>query len=169
MNRVVPDASMDGLPMNTVLDDTPTERPMHDKAVNDGPTVVHGLLSNQPEMLDDRHITAQFADEAAASAARHALLAAGIADSEIQIIPHAAQSREAKADTKPADDTLIGRIREAVLPDEASAGARAAVETDAAILNVTPTREQVETVVRTLQASNPTRFDADLERWRNKG
>jgi hypothetical protein len=169
MNRPTVDPSMDGLPMDTVIDPAPTSQPMHDQAVNDGPTTVHGPLANQPESLNDRLITAQFATAAAADSARHALLSAGIPDSSVRIIAHAAESPAVKADIKPADDTLIGRIREAILPDEASAGQRVAVAQDNALLNVTPSRDQVETVVRILQASHPVRFDADLERWRNKG
>jgi hypothetical protein len=169
MTRFQPDTSMDGLPMRTVIDPTPTERPLHDRTVNQGPTTLNGILSQQPDSLNQRFITAQFATPAEADSARQALIARGIPAAAITIIPHAAESPAVHGDTKPADDTLLGRIREAILPDEASAGSRAAIAADAAILNVEPTADQVETVVQTLAAARPLRFDADLERWRNKG
>ena len=163
------DTRMDGLPMDRVIPSTATERPMHDKAVDDGPTTENGLLSRAQATLDDRLIAAQFATEAEAAVAQRALLQAGFDAAAVRIAPHAASDSQIAAHTAPADDTLLGRIREAVLPNEPSAASRAAIAGHHALLEVRPQADQVEMAVRIIEQHHPVRFDADLERWRNKG
>lgn len=158
--------NMDGIARKSVVQPGTLAPPA---SATDGPTTMNGPLATRVDSLDDRLVSAQFATADAACAARQALLAAGIDSSAIHIIPHAANAPDLLSAVQPADATLFGRLRDAILPDDGEAGARAAIRHDAAILNVQPRRGQVETVVQVIEASNPIRFDANLERWRNAG
>ena len=141
---------------------------MSGKAVDDGPTTMNGPLSRAPQSVQERMISAEFADRAAGDHARTALLGAGIEASRIAV-DHATDIPEITAQSRAADRTLLATLREAVVPDEITVAARGAIDRGAAIVRVTPALEQVEIVVRTLQACHPSKFDADLERWRNNG
>ena len=135
--------------------------------MTEGPTTMNGPLHSDDATLDDRAMMASFATPEAAEAAKQALIEAGIDAGRIGIIAHAAGSEAVQAATAPADDSIVGRIREAILPEDSEAATRAASRNDDAVLTLRPLPAEVETAVRVLQAAKPTRFDADLERWRN--
>lgn len=137
--------------------------------MSDTPTTENGPLHTHEATLDDRAMTASFATPEAAHSAKQALVGAGIDAGRIELTEHAASSAAVQEAVKPADDSIIGRIREAVLPDDSEQATRAALRNDDAILVLRPLPEEVETAIRILQAAKPTRFDADLERWRNAG
>ncbi len=117
----------------------------------EGPTTVNGPLHAPEATVNDRLISATFATAGDADLARDRLVQAGIAAAE-----------------KPADRGLIATIREAVSPEDSNTAFRDAARNDDAILELRPLPEEVEMAVQLIQASNPTHFDADLERWRNK-
>jgi hypothetical protein len=169
MTRATVDDSMDGLPMSTVKTDAPTDRSTPDKRLDDGPTTMNGLLADREESLNDRVISAQFANESDAAAARQALIDSGVAEAAISIVPHAESNESLREAGKPDDKTLVGRIREAIAPLEIHTAARDAVTHDYAILEVRPTAAEVNEIVRLISSLRPVRFDADLERWRNNG
>jgi hypothetical protein len=137
--------------------------------MTDGPTTMNGPLHTDQANLDDRAIVATFATADAAAAAYRALMEAGIDSARVNVTDHAADDPAVQGVRRPADDSIIGRIREAVLPEDSETATRAALRHDDAIVTVRPLREEVETVVRVLEAAKPTHFDAALERWRNAG
>jgi hypothetical protein len=169
MTRATVDDSMDGLPMSTVKTDTPTDPSAPDKRLDDGPTTMNGLLASREQSLNDRVISAEFANEGDAAAARTALIDSGVAEAAISIVPHASSNESLRQAGEPEDKTLVGRIREAIAPLEINTAARDAVRHDYAILEVRPTAAQVNDIVRLISSMRPVRFDADLERWRNNG
>jgi hypothetical protein len=135
--------------------------------MTEGPTTMNGPLHTPNVAMDDRLISATFANQAAAHAAQARLVAAGVAEARVAVSSNAAHDPAAKAASVHADGGLFARIREAVLPEDSERQHRDAVRNDDAILEVRPTAGQVEQVVSILEASNPSSFDAGLERWRN--
>jgi len=135
--------------------------------MTEGPTTMNGPLHTPNVAMDDRLISATFASQEAAQSARASLLAAGVAEDHVAISGHAAGDPAAKAASVHADGGMMGRIREAILPEDSERQHRDAVRNDDAILEVRPMPDQVERVVSILEASNPSSFDASLERWRN--
>ena len=127
-----------------------------------GPTTMNGPLHTDEASLD-RKITAYFATAEQAGATREALLGAGLRPEQVDIAPAAAQS----ANLEPADQTLVGRIREAVLPDDGETATRMAAKKGDFLLVVMPEHGEIDRVIDTIRAGRPAHFDADLERWRN--
>ncbi len=128
----------------------------------EGPTTFNGPLHDDAASVDARQIKAFFATRQDAEAARDALVADGLGAGQVSIAePDAAA-------VQPADDTLIGKIREAVLPDDGQRADRAAVRENLVALTVTPgSTSNVDRLVGIIQAAKPRHFDAALERWRN--
>lgn len=140
---------------------------MSDNTSQPGPTTMNGLLHTPDADLNDRLMTASYATAAQAEAAKQLLIGAGIAPERIAIAAHAAAAPELQAATSAPDQGILGRLREAILPDDSQTAIHAAIRNDDAILQVRPFPEEVELAVSTIQNTEPTRFDADLERWRN--
>ena len=114
----------------------------------------------------DRAIVAFYSSPADAAAARDMLVANGIAGDRVTVQP-AADDKSVDANLRPADQSIVGQIREAILPDESSKLPREAVQHGQTILSVTPDKEDAEKIVDVLQTTQPRHFDARLERWRN--
>ena len=131
-----------------------------------GPTTENGPLHDPATTLEDRSMTATFRSRAEAEAARSSLLAAGFAEGSIVLAGQGAGLQHA---VEAPDQSLLGRLREAVLPDDSTTALRDAAARDETVLTVRPSAAQVETAVQVLQAANPHHFDAALERWRNSG
>ncbi len=129
----------------------------------EGPTTFNGPLHDDAASLDARKVTAFFATRAQADATRDALVSNGIEATCVTVSDASAEA----AKLEPADDTLIGKIREAVLPDDGQRASRAAVKDNLVMLTVVPDATNGERIVDIIQAGKPTRFDAELERWRN--
>ena len=137
-----------------------------------GPTTENGPLHTPEATLDDRSMAATFRTRPEAEAARTALLAAGFAEGSIVLagggdaggpgdgLAHAVEA---------PDQSLLGRLREAVLPDDSTTALRDAAAKDETVLTLRPGADQVEDAIRIIQAANPHHFDAALERWRNAG
>jgi hypothetical protein len=131
-----------------------------------GPTTENGPLHDPAVTLDDRSMTATFRSRAEAEAARSALLAAGFAEDSIVL---AGQDTTLEHAVEAPDQSLFGRLREAILPDDSTTALRDAVAHDETVLTLRPAAEQVETAIKVIQAASPHHFDAALERWRNAG
>ncbi|WP_158743195.1 hypothetical protein, partial [Acidisphaera sp. L21] len=58
-------------------------------------------------------------------------------------------------DLEPADQSIIGHIREALLPDDGQVGKRAAIADNDVTLTVLPQDGEVDRIVDIIQASNP--------------
>ncbi len=133
-----------------------------------GPTTVNGPLHAPEAALDDRLIRATYATADEAQAARDRLIQSGIAADRINVISDAGDSSSVQAALEPKDQGLVARVRDALLPDEGSNAIRKAAANHEAILELRPAKEEVEPAVKIIEATNPTRFNAELERWRNK-
>ena len=133
------------------------------------PTTVNGPLHTPDSQMDDRLMRATYPTPHDAAAARDLLIQSGIAADRITVVDDASDSGEVDASLQPKDKSLVGRIREAVLPDDGTTATRSAVRGNEAILELRPEKAEVETAIRILQSCNPTHFDASLERWRNLG
>ena len=129
----------------------------------EGPTTFNGPLHDDAASLDARQIKAFFATRQEAEATRDALVTSGLDAGRVAITEADAEA----AALRPADDTLVGKIREAVLPDDGQRGERAAVREHLVALTVTPADSDADRIIGIIQAGKPRRFDADLERWRN--
>ncbi len=131
--------------------------------MSDGPTTFNGPLHTDEASLGGRQMTAYFANRAQAEATRDALVGNGVDPQGIMITDAAADA----AGLKPADDTIIGKIREAVLPDDGSRATRNAIKENLVTLKVALGDADADRVATIIQAGHPSHFDADLERWRN--
>ena len=129
----------------------------------EGPTTFNGPLHDDAASVDTREIVAFFKTEAEAAQTRDALLADGVDQARVTIRPAAATT----SGLAPADDTLLGHIREAILPDDSTRATRAAADAHEVMLVVVPGADDADQIVARIQAGKPSRFDADLERWRN--
>ena len=90
-------------------------------------------------------------------------MAAGISDAQITIMA----ADDNRPDLAPADESVIGYIREALLRDDGQTGKRNAIANNDVMLTVMPHDGQVDRIVDIIQANNPHHFDPALERWRN--
>ena len=129
--------------------------------MTNGPTTTNGPLHDEP--LGDLSISASFADLASAQAARSSLIEAGIDKGCVDLD----DKTHVTATASPADDGLIGRIREAILPEDGETATRSAIRPNETILTLRPQPDEIEKVIAIIEAAKPTHFDADLERWRN--
>ena len=128
----------------------------------EGPTTFNGPLHDDAASVDTRQIKAFFASRQDAEATRDALLADGLDAGRVTI------AEPDPAAVQPADNTFVGKIREAVLPDDGQRADRAAVRENLVALTVVPTgTSDVDRLVGIIQAGKPRHFDAALERWRN--
>ncbi len=129
----------------------------------EGPTTMNGPLHTEDASLSDRKITAYFATLDQAQAVRDKLVIAEIPDGQITVTDAAAEAGHVKA----ADQSMIGKVREAILPDDGQRATKDAAASGDVRLVVTPMAEDVDRVVDIIRAGKPHHFDADLERWRN--
>ncbi len=142
------------------MDDTST--------TNGGPTTVNGLLHDPATTLDDRRIVAFYDTAAEAAAARDRLVEAGIGAARIAVAEAGADAVTA-ANARAPDQGIVGKLREALLPDDDTTVHREAVARGQHVLTVVPQAADTDQVVTLLQATGPRHFDARLERWRNAG
>ncbi|WP_158742733.1 hypothetical protein [Acidisphaera sp. L21] len=128
-----------------------------------GPTTINGPLNTPEADIGARRVVAYFTTQQEAEAAKSALIGAGIAGTQISIM----EARGNRSDLQPADKSIIGHIREALLPDDGQVGKRAAIADNDVTLTVLPQDGEVDRIVDIIQASNPHHFAPALERWRN--
>jgi len=137
--------------------------------MTNSPTTENGPLHTPEATLDDRLIRATYATADGAQAARQRLIEGGLAAERISIVSDAAGSDTVQAALEPKDEGVLARIREAILPDDSNTATLKAARNNEAILEVRPTKDEVESAVWIIEASGPSHFDADLERWRSAG
>ena len=136
---------------------------------DDRPTTENGPLHDPTVDMGDRRIVAMFETIEGARTARQALLDSGVTDDRINLMESAAQDVNASASARPADDSLVGKLRAAVLPDDDTTTYSEGVRRGLPMLTVHPRAEEVDAVIRALEAAKPLHFDPRLERWRNTG
>jgi hypothetical protein len=137
--------------------------------LTDSPTTENGPLHTTEATLDNRMIRATFASSSDAQAARTRLIQGGMAPDRVNVVDSAAESPGVQANLQPADKGVVARVREAILPDDSNTATINAAKHNEAVLELHPTKEEVEFAVRIIEESNPSHFDARLERWRNAG
>jgi hypothetical protein len=135
----------------------------------DSPTTENGPLHTPDATLDDRLMRATFATPSDAQSARERLIEGGMAADRVNIIENAAESPGVRDTLQPKDQGVWARVRETILPDDSNTATADAARHGEAILELRPTKEEVEFAVRIIKDCNPTHFDASLERWRNSG
>ena len=135
--------------------------------MTDIPTTENGPLHTPDSTFDDRLIQATFETSGDAQIARERLIEGGIAADRVSVINNAADSADVQAAVQPDDQNWFGRLREKILPDDSSSATTKAAAHHEAILELRPTKEEVDLAVKIIEDSKPTRFDARLERWRN--
>ncbi|WP_158742456.1 hypothetical protein [Acidisphaera sp. L21] len=128
-----------------------------------GPTTINGPLHTPDANTDARRVVAYYTTRQEAEAAQSALVGAGVTSTQITIT----EAKGNQPDLEPADQSIIGHIREALLPDDGQVGKRAAIVDNDVTLTVLPQDGEVDRIVDIIQASNPHHFDPALERWRN--
>ena len=133
------------------------------------PTTMNGPLHTPEANIDDRLMRASYASASDAEAARNLLIQNGIAADRISLVQNAADSAGVQAALQPKDTGVIAKVRDALLPDDSNMATAKAAKNSDAILEIRPTKEEVEMAVRIIESSNPSHFDASLERWRNAG
>jgi hypothetical protein len=135
----------------------------YDLSMTQGPTTTNGPLDAPETDINVRRVIAYFATQREAEAAQGALVNAGISSDQITITA----AIDDRSDLEPADKSIIGRVRETLLPDDGQVGKRAAIASNDFALTVLPRDGEVNRIVDIIQASNPHHFDPKLERWRN--
>ncbi|WP_158745661.1 hypothetical protein [Acidisphaera sp. L21] len=128
-----------------------------------GPTTINGPLHTPEADTGAQRVVAYFANRQHAEATRFALIDAGISEGQISVL----EVRAERIDLEPTDKSLIGQIREALLPDDGQTGKRDAIADNDVVLRVWPQDGEADRIVDIIQASNPHHFDPALERWRN--
>jgi hypothetical protein len=135
--------------------------------MTDVPTTENGPLHTPDATFNDRLIQATFKTPDEARATRDRLVQSGISPDRVRVIYDAAESGDVNDTLRPEDQTLFGRLREKILPDDSNTATSRAAAQHEAVLEVHPTQEEVEKAVQIIEGSNPSRFDPRLERWRN--
>jgi hypothetical protein len=135
----------------------------YDLSMTQGPTTTNGPLDAPEADINVRRVVAYFTTQQEAEAAQAALVDAGVSSAHITITAAIGD----QSDLEPADKSIIGHIREALLPDDGQVGKRAAIDSNDFALTVLPHDGEVDQIVDIIQASNPHHFDPALERWRN--
>ena len=131
--------------------------------MDERPTTINGPLHSDEVSLQAREITAYFATVAQAQAARDALTGAGVGADRV-VVTEARTQAETLA---PADDNIIGKIRETLMPDDGTRATRAAVQEGLVLLAVAPGESDADLIIGIIESAKPTRFDASLEKWRS--
>ena len=137
--------------------------------MSESPTTENGPLHTEEATLDDRLIRATYKTADEAQAARALLIKGGLAADRVIVVDDAAGSADVQAALQPKDQGIVARIRETIMPDDSSAATLNAIKQHEAILELRPTKEEVDMAVKIIEGSNPSRFGAELERWRNAG
>lgn len=137
--------------------------------MTESPTTENGPLHTEEATLDDRLIRATYKTAEEAQSARALLVQNGVAEDRVTVINDAGGSADVQAALQPKDQGILARIRDTIVPDDSSAATINAAKQHEALLELRPTKEEVEMAVKIIEGSNPSRFDAALERWRNAG
>ncbi len=118
----------------------------------------------------DNQIVAVFADRAAASRARDALLGAGIPQDAVETLEGAAGDAApgaSHAEDRNQEVGIWGAIKNLFAPEQEHGGYREALGRGHAMVVVTPTPQtDRHRAIQVLEASEPIDFDAKLAEWR---
>ncbi len=118
----------------------------------------------------DNQIVALYESNAQASAARDALVAAGVASSAVKLVDRSSMEQSGGTAPSPNDGGFWGAVKSLFVPDEEVAGYHHAIDRGHAMLVVTPDRTADRSkIIHVLEGTDPIDFDAKLEEWRQAG
>ena len=119
--------------------------------------------------MHDNQIVAMYGTDAQARTARDTLVGQGVPASAIQVVARPANTSTTTASTD--DDTGVwGAVRSLFVPDSERASFSHAVGHGHAMLVVTTTGSMDrQSIIHTLEGTNPIDFDAKLSEWKQSG
>ncbi len=119
----------------------------------------------------DNQIVAMYDTDAQARSAQQALITSGVAASAIQVVARSTETGTlGGVNAEDRDEGVWGTIKSLFAPDEDRTAYTHAVGRGHAMLVVTPTGGMNrESIIRTLESTDPVDFDAKLEEWRQAG
>ena len=135
--------------------------------MDDKPTIENGPLHDPETTLGDRRIVVFYDDADQAGRARKVLIQAGVEEGRIEVNARAEGDDEIAASACLPDRSLVGRLRDALVPDETTKLPREAIRDGQAIMAIVPRPEDTDRIVAIVETTHPRHFDARLERWRN--
>ena len=118
----------------------------------------------------DNQIVALYETMAEANKARDMLVHAGVDSGSIQVMDKSSNTMTGGVDYEGGNQGMWGAIKSLFIPDEDAHGYSHAINAGHAMVVVSPARTaNRETIIHTLEGTNPIDFDAKLEEWRQSG
>lgn len=118
----------------------------------------------------DNQIVALYETMAEANKARDMLVHAGVSSGSIQVMDKSSDTMAGGVDYEAGNQGMWGAIKSLFIPDEDAHGYNHAINAGHAMVVVSPAATaNRETIIHTLESTNPIDFDAKLEEWRQSG
>jgi len=118
----------------------------------------------------DNQIVALYETRAQAESAMAKLVSSGVDQSAVQVVDRGADRMAGGADHESGNQGLWGSIKSMFMPDEDAHAYNHAIGAGHSMVVVTPTaKSDRNTIIHTLEGTNPLDFDAKLEEWRQSG
>ncbi len=118
----------------------------------------------------DNQIVALYETMADANKARDMLVHAGVSSESIQVMDKSSDTMAGGVDYEAGNQGMWGAIKSLFVPDEEAHAYNHAITKGHAMVVVSPARSaNRETIIHTLESTNPIDFDAKLEEWRQSG
>lgn len=118
----------------------------------------------------DNQIVALYETMPEANKARDMLVHAGVSSESIQVMDKSADTMAGGVDYEAGNQGMWGAIKSLFVPDEEAHAYNHAINKGHAMVVVSPARSaNRETIIHTLESTNPIDFDAKLEEWRQAG
>jgi uncharacterized protein (TIGR02271 family) len=118
----------------------------------------------------DNQIVALYDTMSEANKARDMLVHAGVSSESIQVMDKSADTMAGGVDYEAGNQGMWGAIKSLFVPDEEAHAYNHAISKGHAMIVVSPARSaNRETIIHTLESTNPIDFDAKLEEWRQAG
>lgn len=118
----------------------------------------------------DNQIVALYETMADANKARDMLVHAGVSSESIQVMDKSSDTMAGGVDYEAGNQGMWGAIKSLFVPDDEAHAYNHAITKGHAMVVVSPARSaNRETIIHTLESTNPIDFDAKLEEWRQSG
>jgi len=118
----------------------------------------------------DNQIVALYETRSQAEAAMAKLVSAGVEQSAVQVVDKGADRMAGGVDYESGNQGLWGSIKSMFMPDEDAHAYNHAIGAGHSMVVVTPTaKSDRNSIIHTLETTNPLDFDAKLEEWRQSG
>jgi len=118
----------------------------------------------------DNQIVALYDTMSEANKARDMLVHAGVSSESIQVMDKSADTMAGGVDYEAGNQGMWGAIKSLFVPDEEAHAYNHAISKGHAMVVVSPARSaNRESIIHTLESTNPIDFDAKLEEWRQAG